>query len=185
MRAVVAAGVDLISPRLALVCAGAAAMVADDETAGPLFEKALADEVSRRWPFDRARIELAHGEWLRRRRAMTAARAHLDAALEVFDRLGARPWSERARAELRATRRSRQSVATTGSPALTPQEHEIALLAATGLSNRDIGERLSLSPRTIGAHLYRAFPTLGVTSRPASATRSTPCAAGRYQSSDC
>lgn len=55
------------------------------------------------WPFDRARVELAYGEHLRRQRAMTAPRVRLIAALEVFERLGATPWSDHARAELQST----------------------------------------------------------------------------------
>jgi DNA-binding CsgD family transcriptional regulator len=52
-------------------------------------------------------------------------------------------------------------------PALSPQEREIALLAAAGLSNKEIGERLHVSHRTVGAYLYRIFPKLGITSRAA------------------
>ena len=48
---------------------------------------------------------------------------------------------------------------------LSPQELQIAQLAAEGLSNREIGQRLYLSHRTIGSHLYRTFPKLGITSR--------------------
>ncbi len=48
---------------------------------------------------------------------------------------------------------------------LTPQELQIAQLAANGLSNRDIGQQLFLSHRTVGFHLYRIFPKLGITSR--------------------
>jgi DNA-binding NarL/FixJ family response regulator len=48
---------------------------------------------------------------------------------------------------------------------LTPQELQIAQMAADGLSNREIGQKLYLSPRTVSSHLYRAFPKLGITSR--------------------
>lgn len=54
-----------------------------------------------------------------------------------------------------------------GSCGLTPQQREIALLAAAGLTNKQIGDRLFLSPRTVGTHLYQLFPKLGVTSRAA------------------
>lgn len=160
-----AAGIEAISSRLALHCAAAAALVAPGDLAGPLFEQALATPDAAAWPFDLARVELAYGEHLRRRRAPTSARRHLVAAQAVFDHLGARPWGDRARAELRATGLTRQSTGAGDPLALTPQEREIAMLAATGRTNRQIGDQLHLSPRTVGAHLYRVFPKLTVTSR--------------------
>lgn len=140
-------------------------MAAPNNLAGDMFEDALADTASHHWPFDRARVELAYGEHLRRQRAMTASRVHLVAALELFERLAAAPWSARTRVELQATGQTRQSHDGSESTTLTPQEREIAMLAATGLTNREIGARLYLSPRTVGAHLYRVFPKLGITSR--------------------
>jgi tetratricopeptide (TPR) repeat protein len=77
-------------------------------------------------PLERARTELLYGEWLRRQRRRADARAHLRAALELFQRLGAVPWAERAEAELRATgetARKRDPFAVAG---LTPQEQQIA-----------------------------------------------------------
>jgi DNA-binding NarL/FixJ family response regulator len=93
------------------------------------------------------------------------SRAPLRAAREAFDALVMLPWAERARHELRAAgvaSRPRERVAM---DELTPQELQIALMAASGLSNREIGRQLYLSHRTVGAHLYRAFPKLGITSR--------------------
>ncbi|MBK1784871.1 helix-turn-helix transcriptional regulator [Prauserella cavernicola] len=118
-------------------------------------------------PFERARTELLYGEWLRRERHRSQARARLRSALTIFERLGARPWAERARTELRATGESLGAKAHAPELAerLTPQELRIVRLAATGLSNRDIGSRLFLSPRTVGYHLYKAYPKLGVASR--------------------
>ncbi|GAA4562499.1 LuxR family transcriptional regulator [Planotetraspora kaengkrachanensis] len=117
--------------------------------------------------FDRARTELLYGEWLRRMRRRTDARRHLREALETFERLGARPWARRARAELQATG---EAVNTADLAAgrigrLSPQEREVVRLAATGATNREIASQLFLSPRTVGHHLYRAFPKLGVSSR--------------------
>ena len=89
----------------------------------------------------------------------------LRAARDLFEALGAAPRAERARRELRASgERSRQRDVTAWDQ-LSPQESEIARMAAEGLSNREIGEQLFLSHRTVGAHLYRIFPKLGVTSR--------------------
>ena len=157
------AGLADISSRLALLCAGSEAIVAADETATHAFERALSTPGCEGWPFDRARIELAFGEHLRRRRHTTEARLHLQSALDVFERIGAAPWGHRARSELRATGQTRQS--STSSADLTSQEHEIAMLGATGLTNRQIGERLFISSRTVSAHLYRIFPKLGITTR--------------------
>jgi DNA-binding CsgD family transcriptional regulator len=154
-----------LSSRLALLVAGSAAMASPVENGVDHFEEALALHDSDRWPFERARVELAYGERLRRARAMTEARSHLTAALDAFDRLGARPWSERAANELRATGQTRVRGVAGSRGALTPQEFEIATLAATGLSNKEIAQRMFLSPRTVAAHLYRAFPKLGVSSR--------------------
>lgn len=118
-------------------------------------------------PFERARTELLHGEYLRRARHRTLARTRLRSALAEFERLGARPWAERARTELRAAgeRGTAPALEAGGVERLTPQERQIVLLAADGLSNRDIGSRLFLSPRTVGYHLYKAYPKLGVSSR--------------------
>ena len=93
------------------------------------------------------------------------ARDQLRAARDTFDQLGNQPFSERARDELRATGEAspqRQNVAL---DELTPQEVRIARLVAEGLSNKQIGERMFLSHRTIASHLYQIFPKLGVTSR--------------------
>nr|WP_238362121.1 helix-turn-helix transcriptional regulator [Actinopolymorpha pittospori] len=127
-------------------------------------------------PFDEARTRLLYGEWLRRARRRVDARAQLGTALETFERLNAEPWEQRARAELRATGASvptatsgASSGASSGVPdvlaGLTPQELQIVRMAAEGLSNRDIGTRLFLSPRTVGYHLYKAYPKLGISSR--------------------
>ncbi len=97
------ANVAALSSRLALVVGASAAMAAPDDTALDLFEAALALPGIERWQFDLARVRLAYGERLRRRRAMREARVQLNAAREIFERLGARPWVDRASAELRAT----------------------------------------------------------------------------------
>jgi DNA-binding CsgD family transcriptional regulator len=162
-----AAGVAAMSGRLAMTVDAAAALVAPDEQAGGLFERALAVADGGRWPFERARIALAYGERLRRAKANTEARRHLTTALDTFKRLDARPWIARAGGELRATGLTIGRPDSTGPVSLTPQQREIAELAAAGLTNKQIGERLFLSPRTVGTHLYQVYPKLGVTSRAA------------------
>jgi DNA-binding CsgD family transcriptional regulator len=154
-----------ISPRLALLCAASEAMVTHGDAAPDAFERALRTPGADQWPFDLARIELAYGELLRRQRHLTRARAHLQSALDVFTDLGAAPWEHRAQSELVATSQTRQSPHSAAPSQLTPHELEIALLGATGLTNRQISERLFISPRTVGAHLYRIFPKLGIETR--------------------
>jgi DNA-binding CsgD family transcriptional regulator len=144
------------------------ALAGDGDTDGHFREALRQHEVSGR-PFEKARTELLYGEWLRRGRRGTDARPHLRTALALFDRTGAVPWAERARAELRA---AGEPVAA-GAPApdrlslLTPQELQVVRLAASGATNRDIAAQLFISPRTVSHHLYRAFPKLGVTNRTA------------------
>ncbi|MGO9976017.1 MAG: ATP-binding protein [Solirubrobacteraceae bacterium] len=161
------AKVAAISPRLALVGEGATAIAAPDGDARNVYERALKIPGADRWPFDFARVQLAYGERLRRDHAMSESRAQLHAALELFEGLGARPWSARAAGELRASGQTKLRVAERDRDKLTPQELEIATLAATGLSNKQIGQRLFLSHRTVATHLYKAFPKLGITSRAA------------------
>jgi DNA-binding NarL/FixJ family response regulator len=160
-------GVAEISTRFALLAKGAAAIAAAPDHARAAYDEALGSEDADRWPLLRARIELAYGEYLRRDRASKDSRVHLNAALDEFEGLGAAKFADRARAELRAAGVSRGKITERECNALTPQEMEIAQLAAAGLSNREIGQRLYLSPRTVGAHLYRIFPKLNITSRAA------------------
>lgn len=149
---------------IALALRHARALLAEPGQAGDRFAEALAGDLTR-WPFQRARIQLAYGQWLRRQRRVAESRGALRAARETFDALGCQTWSEHVRRELRASgERSRRRVPE-ARDRLTPQELQIAALAAEGLSNREIGQRLYLSHRTISTHLYRAFPKLGITSR--------------------
>jgi DNA-binding CsgD family transcriptional regulator len=156
-----------LSPRFALVTAAAGAMVASDDDAPDLLGEALALPGIEAWPFELARVRLAHGERLRRLRRTRDARSQLAAARDGFERLDARSWSRRAETELGATGATRHHDAAVGVASLTPQEQEIALLAATGLTNREIATRLYMSHRTVSSHLYRIFPKLGITSRAA------------------
>jgi len=157
-------GIGRISARHALVVATATAMTTAPEDAEPLFEDALRLPGIEQHAFELARAHLAYGELLRRRGQPRQARTHLAAAHERFERLGAASWGARAAGELRATGLTRLARSTVGDR-LTPQELEVAELAATGLSNPQIAARLVLSPRTVSTHLYRVFPKLGITSR--------------------
>ncbi|MGW5681585.1 ATP-binding protein [Nonomuraea sp. NPDC003754] len=117
-------------------------------------------------PFDAARTRLLLGERLRRERRKQEARTVLREAVHTFERLGALPWLERASSELRATGESlTRSADAALLSRLTPQELQVVRLAATGASNKEIAAQLFLSPRTVGHHLYKAYPKLGVTTR--------------------
>ncbi|MFJ7905716.1 ATP-binding protein [Kitasatospora sp. NPDC096204] len=140
------------------------ALVAADGDAEPLFEAALGTDLSA-LPLVRARTHLAFGEWLRRRRRSVESREHLRTARDMFDALGAIPWGEKARRELRAAGETSRGRAPDARDRLTPHELQIVRLAADGLTNREIGQRLYLSHRTVSSHLHRIFPKLGVVSR--------------------
>src|SRR4029079_7397820 len=139
-------------------------LLARDEEVEMLFREALDDGLPA-GPMHRARVHLEYGAWLRRQRRVFESRGPLRAAHETFAGLGAEPWAERAAQELRAAGDAPQAVQSSAWEHLTAQEYQIATLAAQGLTNRQIGERLLLSHRTVGAHLYHIFPKLGISSR--------------------
>jgi DNA-binding NarL/FixJ family response regulator len=150
-----------------MVAAGATGMTAPTASFREAFDTALATPGASRWPFAQARIRLAYAERLCRARSTSESRHQLTNALDTFERLGAAPWAARARAELRASGIPTTRPAPGPTAPLTPQEREIATLAAAGLTNKQIGERLYLSPRTVSTHLYNLFPKLGISSRAA------------------
>jgi len=158
--------IDRISPRLAmLVTAARALTVSDPADANDLFFRALRPEEIHQWPFDVARVRLSYSERLAHARADVEARSQLDLARATFERLRAHPWVSRVDA---------QTAELIDAPAggeetagLTAKEYEVAQLAARGLTNKQIGAELFLSPRTVGTYLYRAYPKLGISTRAA------------------
>jgi DNA-binding CsgD family transcriptional regulator len=152
------------SPAFQQAMRHARAVLAADAEAEALFEAALDDEIFG-GPFERARLQVAFGTWLRRQRRIGESRGPLRAARDTFDALGADPWSERAREELRATGESSRKREPGVLEELTAQELQVAQMAANGLSNREIAQKLYLSHRTVGSHLYRIYPKLGINSR--------------------
>jgi DNA-binding CsgD family transcriptional regulator len=152
------------APHLQVQVAYASAVLATGVAAEQQFRIAIASGKAD-WPFYVARAQLAYGVWLRRHRRMTESRAPLREAVATFDALGLLRYAERARRELRASGETVRRRVPGAWAQLSPQELQIAQLAAEGLSNREIGERLYLSHRTVESHLYRLFPKLGVTSR--------------------
>ncbi|WP_199438875.1 ATP-binding protein [Umezawaea beigongshangensis] len=165
VRAMRDADVGALSSRTALLLAGAEALVLDGDEPVSRLEAALVGADARRWLFDGSRVRLALGEKLRRAGSAARAKRHLLAARDGFAAMTAAPWLFRAERELRACGHRPSPGRRGGPPALTAQEDEIAHLAASGMTNKQIAERLYLSHRTVGAHLYRIFPKLGVTSR--------------------
>ncbi|MGR6919927.1 helix-turn-helix transcriptional regulator [[Actinomadura] parvosata] len=117
------------------------------------------------WPLSRARLQLHHGRWLRKQRRYVDAREPLRQARDGFDRLGARYWAEVAGSQLRATGETKADRLRNPADSLSPREMQIAVLAARGLSNREIGQRMFISHRTVGTYLYRIYPRLGVANR--------------------
>jgi DNA-binding CsgD family transcriptional regulator len=153
-----------LSPRVAMLTRCAAALASPFEVS--LFQESVSVPGIESWPFDAARVKLALAEGLRRKRAATQARTYLTQACATFEELGAKPWLDRATRELRALGVGAAPTDTTGQ-ALTPQEREVAELAAAGYTNKEIAKQIYMSHRTVGAHLYRIFPKLGITTRAA------------------
>ncbi len=141
-------------------------LLAPDAEFRAAFDAALALHEGLPMPFERARTLLALGERLRRAKQRAEAREPLTAALDAFERLGARPWAERARTELRATggqasgRRSQAAA-----EQLTPHELQIAVLVSQGMTNREAAAALFLSPKTIEYHLGQIYRKLDVRGR--------------------
>jgi DNA-binding CsgD family transcriptional regulator len=140
-------------------------LMAGDDAVDTHFERALAWHDGVRCPYERARTELCFGERLRRAGRRSEARAPLRRALEAFELLGAEPWAERARRELRSTgERVRRRTPDTRDQ-LTPQELRVALLVVDGATNREAAATLFVTPKTIETHLNNAYRKLGIRSR--------------------
>ncbi len=139
-------------------------MLAEGDDAATHFEASL-QAIGDRFPFDGARTRLVYGEWLRRSRRRADAREQLRAAHAVFEALGAHPWADRARLELRATGEAGPRGLSGALDELTPQELGIARLVADGATNKEIAAQLFLSVRTIEYHLHKVFTKLGIASR--------------------
>ena len=153
------------APWAAARAAHCRALLAGPDEARLHYEESLRQHDASRRPFERARTELAYGEFLRRSGHRVDARAHLRRALTTFDDLSAGPWSERARQELRASGESIRRQGPNALPKLTGQELQVAKLVTQGLSNRDVAAQLFVSPRTVDFHLRNVFTKLGISSR--------------------
>ena len=141
------------------------ALLSDGSTAEPLYLEAIERLERTRIVVHLARAHLVYGEWLRREQRRVDAREQLRTAHEMFSRMGAEAFAERARRELLATGETvrKRTVATTD--LLTAQEAQIARLAGEGHTNPEIGAQLFISPRTVEYHLHKVFTKLGINSR--------------------
>jgi len=147
------------------VASRSGALLVEGPPAEDLYVEAI-DRLGRtRIAVDLARAHLLYGEWLRRERRRTDARAELHVAHELFSDFGMEAFAERARIELLATggRARKRTVDTLDQ--LTPQEAQVSRLAADGHTNREIAAQLFISPSTVEYHLRKAFRKLEVSTR--------------------
>jgi DNA-binding CsgD family transcriptional regulator len=145
--------------------ARAHALVSDGDAADRLYREAIERLGRTGLRGELARARLLYGEWLRREQRRVDAREQLRAAHELLAGIGADAFAERARRELLATGESVRKRAPDTRDSLTPQEAQIARLAADGQTNPEIGARLFISPRTVEYHLRKVFPKLDISSR--------------------
>ncbi|SEF76349.1 AAA ATPase domain-containing protein [Nonomuraea solani] len=153
------------SPDLRALVSRCRALLAAPGEAEELFREALDLHGQGMYEFEAARTSLLYGSALRRDRRPGAARAHLHAALETFDRYGARLWTEQARTELRAAGDPIRPAPSATTEQLTAQQLRIARMVAEGATNKEVAERLFLSRRTVEHHLRNIFSRLGIRSR--------------------
>jgi len=154
-----------ISPRTEALALAMTAMTASNSEAGDLFQAAVSHPGLAESPFHLARTAHAQGSWLRSQQRCSEARAALQSALEIFDRLGAKPWSQQVRFEVRAAGDRAPNCRDGSSADLTARERLVAELAADGKSTREIADALAISARTVDAHLYRVFRKLLISKR--------------------
>jgi DNA-binding CsgD family transcriptional regulator len=141
------------------------ALLSDGRAADTLYQEAIERLGRTRIVLGLARAHLLYGEWLRREGRRVDARRQLRLAHEMFNRIGAEAFAERARRELMATGETVRKRTVETLDELTPQELEIARMARDGHSNPEIGARLFISHRTVEWHLNKVFTKLDITSR--------------------
>ena len=141
------------------------ALLADPAAADGHYRRALELHAVSARDFERARTALLYGAHLRRQRRRAQARRYTREALEIFERLGATRWAERARGELRAAGETVTDPEGEETGALTAQQLQIARFIAEGATNREVAARLFISPRTVDYHVRNIFAKLGIGSR--------------------
>jgi len=153
------------------IAARSHALLVEDERAGDVYAEAIERLGRTRIAIDLARAHLLYGEWLRRQRRRLDARKELRIAHEMFTDFGMEAFGERARVELQATGEHARKRTVETLDQLTPQESQVAQLAAQGDTNREIAAQLFISPSTVEYHLRKAFRKLDVKSRTQLANR--------------
>ncbi len=156
---------DRVSFPTALASARRCRVLAADEDEFERVAVGALDAIDGRWPFEEARTRLAYGERLRRAGRRVDARTQLQAALALFDELGAGAWADHSRRELKASGAKLRPRDQSPHEALTPRELHVALAVASGRTNREVGATLFISPRTVELHLSRVFRKLGLRTR--------------------
>jgi DNA-binding CsgD family transcriptional regulator len=141
------------------------ALLSEDDAAEPLYLEAVERLARTLVRVELARSHLVYGEWLRRAGRRVDARVQLRTAYDMFTRIGAEGFGERARRELLATGETVRKRNVETLYELTSQETQIARLAGEGRTNPEIGAQLFISPRTVEWHLRKVYPKLGITSR--------------------
>jgi DNA-binding CsgD family transcriptional regulator len=147
------------------VLARARALMSEGEDADAHYREAIERLERTRIRVELARARLVYGEWLRREGRRLDAREQLRTAHEMFGRMGAEAFAERARRELTATGETVRRLTVETRDVLTPQEAQVAVLAQQGRTNQEIGAELFISPRTVEYHLHKVFAKLGIRSR--------------------
>jgi DNA-binding CsgD family transcriptional regulator len=147
------------------VLARSRALLSGGEAADGLYREAIERLERTRVRAELARARLLHGEWLRREGRRVDAREQLRSAHELFGRMGAEAFAERARRELTATGETVRRLTVETRDVLTPQEAQVARLAQNGQTNQEIGAELFISARTVEYHLHKVFAKLGIRSR--------------------
>jgi DNA-binding CsgD family transcriptional regulator len=149
----------------AAVAARSRGLLSAGKAADEHFEAALELHADAELPLQQARTQLLYGEHLRRALRKSDARPHLRAATAAFEAVGASPWANRARSELRATGETARRRDPSTIDQLTPQELQIARYVSEGATNREVAAKLFLSPKTVEYHLHKVFTKLGIGSR--------------------
>jgi DNA-binding CsgD family transcriptional regulator len=141
------------------------ALVADDDTAEPLYQEAIARLGNTTVATELAQSHLVYGEWMRRQKRRTDARTHLGRAYEMFESMGADAFAERTRRELAATGQKVTRQSARAGIDLTPQEAQVARLAAAGATKPEIAAKMFITTHTVDYHLRKVYRKLGISSR--------------------